>query len=74
MPAPLVWLPFDPAHLGEVTDALRYEVVDPRRQVPESVTDVAFYVTPYDMGPAVSAVLPRRDSGLEARVKPAAGA
>ncbi len=62
MPAPLVWLPFDPAYLGELTDALRYEVVDPRKQVPESVTDVAFYVTPYDMGPAVSGVLPRMSS------------
>ena len=60
----LVWLPFDPAELGEVPSGLRYEVVDPREHVPDSVTDVAFYVTPYAMGPEVGDVLERM-SGLE---------
>ncbi|ANH40145.1 Glyoxylate/hydroxypyruvate reductase B [Nocardioides dokdonensis FR1436] len=61
---PLVWLPFDPAELGEVPAGLRYEVVDPREHVPDSVADVAFYVAPYAMGPAVGDVLPQM-SGLE---------
>ena len=60
----LVWLPFDPAELGEVPSGLRYEVVDPREHVPDSVGDVAFYVTPYAMGPQVGDVLERM-SGLE---------
>lgn len=58
-PEPLVWLPFDPAELGEVPAGLRYEVVDPREEVPASVEEVAFYVTPYAMGPEVGDVLPR---------------
>lgn len=62
VPEPLVWLPFDPAELGEAPAALRYEVVDPTRHVPDSVGDVAFYVPPYDMGPRVGDVLPRMTS------------
>lgn len=58
-PEPLVWLPFDPAELGEAPAGLRYEVVDPREEVPASVEEVAFYVTPYAMGPEVGDVLPR---------------
>lgn len=58
----LVWLPFDPAELGEVPGGLRYEVVDPREHVPDSVADVAFYVTPYAMGPEVGDVLERMSS------------
>lgn len=49
---PLVWLPFEPAALA--LDAgqgppggLRYEVVDPSRHVPDTVSDVEVYVTPY---------------------------
>lgn len=58
MSEPLVWLPFDPAELGETPSGLRFEVVDPTRHVPESVTEVEFYVTPYQMSPAVAEVLP----------------
>ncbi|WP_017935658.1 2-hydroxyacid dehydrogenase [Nocardioides sp. Iso805N] len=54
---PLVWLPFDPSELGEVPSGLRYEVVDPTQAVPASVGEVEFYVTPYNMGPAVAEVL-----------------
>lgn len=61
---PLVWLPFDPAELGDPPAGLRYEVVDPTREVPESVGDVAVYVTPYRMGPEIADVLPRM-TGLE---------
>ena len=59
---PLVWLPFEPSELGEVPAGLRYEVVDPTRDTPSSVGDVALYVTPYNMGPAVAEVLPRMTS------------
>jgi len=59
---PLVWLPFDPAELGEVPSGLRYEVVDPRRHVPDSVREVAFYVTPYNVGTAVGDVIPQMRS------------
>jgi phosphoglycerate dehydrogenase-like enzyme len=62
MSEPLVWLPFDPAELGQVPAGLRYEVVNPTRHVPESVTDVAFYVTPYAMGPEVADVLEQMSS------------
>jgi len=56
---PLVWLPFDPSLLGDPPGGLRYETVDPTKDVPDSVTDVAFYVTPYAVAPAVADVLPR---------------
>ncbi len=62
MTDPLVWLPFDPAELGEPPSGLRYEVVDPTVEVPDSVADVAFYVAPYQMGPAIGDVLPRMTS------------
>ncbi len=57
MSDPLVWLPFEPDVLGDVPSGLRYEVVDPTHHVPQSVGEVEFYVTPYDMGPAVADVL-----------------
>jgi phosphoglycerate dehydrogenase-like enzyme len=53
----LVWLPFDPRELGGAPRGLRCEVVDPTREVPPSVSDVEFYVTPYSMGPSVADVL-----------------
>ncbi|CAN5343898.1 2-hydroxyacid dehydrogenase [soil metagenome] len=56
---PLVWLPFDPADLGEVPPGLRYEVFDPTRHVPASVDEVELYVTPYQLGTAVADVLSR---------------
>ncbi|WP_134768603.1 2-hydroxyacid dehydrogenase [Nocardioides sp. 1609] len=63
MSEPLVWLPFDPAELGEVPAGLRYEVVDPvDGDVPDSVGDVAFYVPPYRLGSEVADVLPRMSS------------
>ncbi|NHC24117.1 2-hydroxyacid dehydrogenase [Nocardioides sp. IC4_145] len=58
----LVWLPFDPAELGDPPAGLRYEVVDPTQDVPDSVEDVRFYVPPYQMGPAIGDVLPRMRS------------
>jgi phosphoglycerate dehydrogenase-like enzyme len=62
MTDPLVWLPFDPERLGDPPPGLRYEVVDPTDSVPDSVGEVAFYVPPYQMGPAVGEVLPRMTS------------
>jgi phosphoglycerate dehydrogenase-like enzyme len=58
---PLVWLPFDPEKLGEAPRGLRYEVVDPTREVPDTVGDVAFYVPPY-MRPGIADVLPQMTS------------
>ncbi|MDF1603830.1 2-hydroxyacid dehydrogenase [Nocardioides sp. YIM 152315] len=64
----LVWLPFDPAELGDglgdPPDGLRYEVVDPTEHVPDSVGDVRFYVPPYQVGSRIAEVLPRM-RGLE---------
>ena len=56
---PLVWLPFEPAHLGEPPSGLRYEVVDPSRQVPASVDEVELYVPPYLGGRADVEVIGR---------------
>jgi phosphoglycerate dehydrogenase-like enzyme len=56
---PLVWLPFDPARLGDPPSGLRYEVVDPTESVPDSVGEVAFYVPPYRVGPEVAEVMAR---------------
>lgn len=58
MTAPLVWLPFDPDLLGDPPSGLRYEVVDPTEHVPRTISDVAFYVTPYQLSSAVAEVLP----------------
>jgi phosphoglycerate dehydrogenase-like enzyme len=55
----LVWLPFDPADLGDPPEGLRYEVVDPTRHVPDSVSEVRFYVPPYLVGAGAADVLPR---------------
>lgn len=62
MSRPLVWLPFEPAELGDPPDALRYEVVDPTQHVPDSVADVEVYVPPYLVDSRVSDVLPRMTS------------
>ena len=59
MTDPLVWLPFDPAELGDPPAGLRYEVVDPAEHVPETVAEVEVYVPPYRVDPSVGAVLPR---------------
>jgi phosphoglycerate dehydrogenase-like enzyme len=60
----LVWLPFDPDLLGDPPSGLRYEVVDPTERVPDSVSEVRFYVPPYQVGSRVAEVLPRM-TGLE---------
>lgn len=56
---PLVWLPFDPSELWPdgPPPGLRIEVVDPTKHVPDSVSQVRFYVTPYAAGAAVGDVL-----------------
>ena len=59
MSDPLVWLPFEPSLLGDPPAGLRYETVDPSGDVPDSVGDVAFYVTPYSVGPEVAGVIGR---------------
>jgi phosphoglycerate dehydrogenase-like enzyme len=56
---PLVWLPFDPAELGDPPANLRYEVVDPAEHVPDTVGEVEIYVPPYRVDAGVAAVLPR---------------
>ena len=58
---PLVWLPFDPADLGELPDGLRYERIDPD-DLPQSRDEVELYVLPYRFRPSdgeVLATLPR---------------
>jgi len=58
----LVWLPFDPAELGDPPPAFTYEVVDPTEEVPASVSEVEVYVAPYAVGPKVADVIPRMTS------------
>ncbi|MDX6373647.1 MAG: hypothetical protein QOD98_2635 [Nocardioidaceae bacterium] len=58
----LVWLPFDPSELDDPPASLSYEVVDPTGSVPDSVSDVEVYVTPYAVGPKVAEVIPRMTS------------
>lgn len=58
----LVWLPFDPADLGDPPPSLRYEVVDPTEHVPASVGDVGFFVPPYTVGPGVADVVAQMSS------------
>lgn len=53
----LVWLPFEPALLGDPPASLRYEVVDPTVAVPGSVGEVAFYVPPYQVGQQLADVI-----------------
>lgn len=53
---PLVWLPFDPAELGEIPATLRYEHVDPDH-LPASGDEVELYVLPYRFRPADGEVL-----------------
>jgi phosphoglycerate dehydrogenase-like enzyme len=59
---PLVWLPFDPEVMGDPPAGLRYEVVDPGEEVPDSVGEVAFYVPPYRFSTADVEVLSRMTS------------
>lgn len=58
MSEPLVWLPFDPSHLGGVPEGLRVEVVVPARDdLPATVSEVAVYVPPYNFADAASAAM-----------------
>jgi phosphoglycerate dehydrogenase-like enzyme len=57
---PLVWLPFDPAELGDPPEGLHYQTVRPEPEdLPDSAADVELYVLPYDVGPGQDAVLAR---------------
>jgi phosphoglycerate dehydrogenase-like enzyme len=58
----LVWLPFEPSLLGDPPDDLRYEVVDPTVDVPDTVAEVEFYVPPYQVGPRLAEVLAQMTS------------
>jgi phosphoglycerate dehydrogenase-like enzyme len=58
----LVWLPFDPAELGDPPDAFAYEVVASLEEVPASVEGVEIFIPPYSVGTAVRDVLPRMTS------------
>ncbi|HCB03615.1 MAG TPA: 2-hydroxyacid dehydrogenase [Nocardioides sp.] len=58
----LVWLPFDPAELGDPPATFDYEVVPSVEHVPASVRDVEIFVPPYSVGPEVRDVLPRMSS------------
>ena len=42
----LVWLPYDPAELGDLPGGMRYEQIDPDH-LPESRNEVELYVLPY---------------------------
>jgi phosphoglycerate dehydrogenase-like enzyme len=44
---PLVWLPFEPADLGDVPTGLRYAVAAPGRPLPEGIDEVRLFVPPY---------------------------
>jgi phosphoglycerate dehydrogenase-like enzyme len=49
---PLVWIPFDADKLGEPPARLRCETVVPAGDdVPDSISEVEFYVPAYDLGP-----------------------
>jgi phosphoglycerate dehydrogenase-like enzyme len=54
----LVWLPFDPAELGDPPGSLDYEVVPSVRELPDTVGDVEVFVPPYTVGPEVREVVP----------------
>ncbi|MPZ94405.1 MAG: dihydrofolate reductase [Propionibacteriales bacterium] len=54
-----VWLPFDPAHLGEVPEDLHVEVFDRKGEMPSSAAEVEFYVPDYTFSRRVLEVIPR---------------
>jgi phosphoglycerate dehydrogenase-like enzyme len=59
---PLVWLPFDPADLGEPPARLRYGVAAPGRPLPDGLDEVEVYVPPYlfpDVDTSIFARMPR---------------
>ena len=58
----LVWLPFDPAELGDPPGSLDYEVVPSVRGLPDTVGDVEVFVPPYTVGPEVREAVPLMSS------------
>jgi phosphoglycerate dehydrogenase-like enzyme len=58
----LVWLPFDPAELGDPPTSLSYEVVPDVGEAPPTVRDVEVFVPPYSVGPEVREIIPRMSS------------
>lgn len=63
MSEPLVWLPFDPAELGDLPAGLRVEHVDPDAihagQVPDGIEEVTFQVMHYRFSQADGELLAR---------------
>lgn len=61
---PLVWLPFEPELLGEPPESLRYEVSVPAKGVepPASISEVKFYVPPFQFSVRESGVLEQMSS------------
>lgn len=59
MSDPLVWLPFDPAELGEPPAGLRYRVWEADGRVPEDADEVAFYVPAYRFDKRDYEILPQ---------------
>ncbi|MGH3365687.1 MAG: 2-hydroxyacid dehydrogenase [Nocardioidaceae bacterium] len=55
----LVWLPFDPALVGEIPAGLETEVFDARAGTSDSAGRVEFYVLDYTFHPRVVEVIPR---------------
>lgn len=58
---PLVYLPFEPADLGEPPEGLRYEVFD-GVTIPDSIEEVEFYVPPYSLSAEAVGVIARMTS------------
>lgn len=63
MSEPLVWLPFDPAELGDLPEGLRVEHVDPDAvhagHVPDGIDEVTFQVMHYRFSQADGELLAR---------------
>ncbi len=58
----LVWLPFDPAELGDPPDEFTYEVVSSLEETPATLEEVEVLVPPYSVGPEVREVISRMTS------------
>ena len=54
-----MWLPFDPAVLGDVPTDLDIEVFDAAGDLPPSASQVRFYVPPYEFDRRVVEVIPK---------------